>query len=423
MNQVKAALYLDFDNLFGILLRLDPKVALRFAREPGAWLARLSTALTLDGPRRWLVVRCYLNPGGSVPHPERANGTRLYFSEFRPAFTKAGFDVIDCPKISHAKNAADIRLVVDAMEALRGEVRYDEFVIASGDSDMTPLLVKLRSEDRRTTIVSPSDAAAGFVATADQGISGVQLLELVQGEAIEVDEDVDREVETPPTVPEWAVPEPQLDTDQAVTMQAVASEVRNRYHATLIPLNLATLSTELRKEWGAVIDETTWFGFGGFLRFLVRLDLPEARFSQHYVWQDGRHEAPTGHIFDGPPVLGKVVPVLSLPRLQQTDWGQICAVLAEYADTHTFSLTEATRWSRDELAAKGLKVSRPSVAFVAQGAAYGGCPLYREPPPTADELHHAFIDNVLKRTAAAGVQLDDEEQLRLTEWLSGTWAG
>ena len=419
MDHVRTALYLDFDNVFSILLKLDPSMALRFARDPGVWLQRLSTALTVDGPRRWLILRCYLNPAGSVPHPERASGPRLYFSEFRPAFTQAGFDVIDCPKIGHAKNAADVRLVVDAMEALRGDTRYEEFVIASGDSDMTPLLVKLRSEDRRTTIVSPSDAAAAFVAVADRGITGVQLLELVQGEAVDEDNDVDREVETTvEPVPEGAS-RPHLDPGQVEAMERATAVVRKRYAGAPGPLNLATLSNDLRHDLGGVIDETTWFGAGGFVRFLGQLGLSGARFSQHYLWDAGRHVAPTGRAQDGPPVFGTLAPALSLPRLKRADWGQIYRALAEYVSTHAFNLTEATRWTRDLLAERGVTVSRQSIAFVAQGAAYGGCPLFREPAPTAEEIRAAFVDNVLKRATAAGIQLDRDETRQVTDWLSG----
>src|SRR5689334_2004247 len=158
MEPVRSALYLDFDNVFGGLLKLDPKLAMRYAEEPQLWLSRLASGTQDEQPRRWLVLRCYMNPAGWVPHPDNEGG-RLYFSRFRPYFTDAGFEVVDCPRLSHTKNGADIRLVIDAVEALSADVRYDEFVIASGDSDMTPLLVRLRASDRRTTILSPSDSA------------------------------------------------------------------------------------------------------------------------------------------------------------------------------------------------------------------------------------------------------------------------
>ena len=128
-SQVRAALYLDFDNVFTGLRQLDPGAAIRFAEEPGAWLERLASSATVARPRRWLILRCYMNPAGFVSD---GPGQRIYFSRFRPFFTGAGFDVIDCPRLTHTKNAADIRLVLDAVDALRAEVTYEEYVIASG---------------------------------------------------------------------------------------------------------------------------------------------------------------------------------------------------------------------------------------------------------------------------------------------------
>ena len=81
----------------------------------------------------------------------------------------AGFDVVDCPPLARGgKNAADIRIVIDAMTLLEHRSRFDEFVIASGDSDFTPLLQRLRTEDRRTTIVSPGFLATAYAASADR---------------------------------------------------------------------------------------------------------------------------------------------------------------------------------------------------------------------------------------------------------------
>ena len=121
MGPSRSVLYLDFDNVFSGLLKLDPKLALRFVEEPQIWLDGLAAGSQDESSRRWLVLRCYMNPAGWVPHPN-IEGTRLYFSRFRPFFTDAGFEVVDCPRLSHTKNGADIRLVIDAVEALRADV-------------------------------------------------------------------------------------------------------------------------------------------------------------------------------------------------------------------------------------------------------------------------------------------------------------
>ena len=113
MSDVRAALFLDFDNVFSGLFNLDPEVAVKFAADPGAWLRRLATTFAPAGSRRWLILRCYLNPSGWVPHRDGAGEpARLFFSRYRPSFVRAGFEVIDCPRYSGTKNAADIRIGV-----------------------------------------------------------------------------------------------------------------------------------------------------------------------------------------------------------------------------------------------------------------------------------------------------------------------
>jgi hypothetical protein len=66
---VSSALYLDFDNVFSGLLAQAPAIAMKFAEDPGGWLDSLAKGFTGDKPRRWLVLRCYLNPAGAVQHP------------------------------------------------------------------------------------------------------------------------------------------------------------------------------------------------------------------------------------------------------------------------------------------------------------------------------------------------------------------
>lgn len=134
----RSALFIDFDNFFGDLLNADPAAALDVVNRPSAWLSSLAEGHVEGMERRRLILRCYMNPSGWVDDPQRP-GERLYFSRFRPFFTQAGVEVVDCPPLTkNAENGADIRIVVDAMTALRADTRYDEFVIASSDSDFTP---------------------------------------------------------------------------------------------------------------------------------------------------------------------------------------------------------------------------------------------------------------------------------------------
>ena len=414
MTSVRAALYLDFDNVYSGLAKLDPEAAISFAQDPTLWLGKLAANLTVEGPRRWLILRCYMNPSGWVPHP--SSPERHYFSKFRQSFTSAGFEVVDCPRLAHTKNAADIRLVVDALDALAGQVRYDEFIVASGDSDMTPLLVRLRADDRRITLVSPFDAVEALASVADRLINGQQLLELLQEEPAGGDD-----------VPQDAAAGANSNgRDHAADLVLFGKLIRSRYDAADGPINLSALAQEVHAEVGAGVKASGWFGDGSFARAIEGLALPNAELGAHHLWDRTRHQPPTP--MSAPPASTAVklpVPVarvsgsLRVPKLPSAAWPAIAGVLAEYASTHHFSMTEATAWSRDRLVENGTNVGRDAVGFAVRAATYGGRPLYQEPAPSGDEIVESLISNIISRAAAADLDLESDEVDVLRTWFSG----
>nr|WP_221382259.1 NYN domain-containing protein [Actinoplanes polyasparticus] len=428
MEHVRAALYLDFDNVFSGLYKIDPDVAIQFANQPKIWLDRLAATFSPEAPRRWLVLRCYLNPAGSVAHTDPASDqTRLYFSKFRPGFVRAGFEVIDCPRYSGTKNAADIRIVVDAVDALSADTRYDEFVIASGDSDMTPLLQRLRRSDRRTMIVSPADAAEAFTTIADQVLDSQRVLALVQGESVDIDDEPD-DVSAAELEGDFGVAldrdldaRQDADSRRSAAYEAFQSMVTDEYQQAAEPVNMASLAHRIRAQLGSVVSESNWFGFGSFARAVASLHLANLNISQHLLWDADRHSQPES---EGgmprrtglPPAVERVTDQLNLPTLPQPSWPAVYRVLSDYAHTHAFNLTHCTSWARDQLREQGFGVSRSAVAFVVRGCSYGGAPLHRKPAPTAIEIGEAFIDNVISRAEAEFV-LSDDEKTTIRGWL------
>ena len=62
---------------------------------------------------------------------------------------EAAFELIEVPHLSYSgKNSADIRLVVDALDLCYTKKHIDTFVIVSGDSDFSPLVSKLRENNK-----------------------------------------------------------------------------------------------------------------------------------------------------------------------------------------------------------------------------------------------------------------------------------
>jgi uncharacterized protein (TIGR00288 family) len=74
------------------------------------------------------------------------------YQEFKAVMHDAAFELIEIPHTRQSgKNSADIRMVVDALDLCYTKEHIDTFVIVSGDSDFSPLVSKLR-ENNKTVI-------------------------------------------------------------------------------------------------------------------------------------------------------------------------------------------------------------------------------------------------------------------------------
>jgi uncharacterized protein (TIGR00288 family) len=74
------------------------------------------------------------------------------YKEFKAPMHTASFELIEIPHVRQSgKNSADIRMVVDALDLCYTKSHVDAFVIVSGDSDFSPLVSKLR-ENNKTVI-------------------------------------------------------------------------------------------------------------------------------------------------------------------------------------------------------------------------------------------------------------------------------
>ncbi len=74
------------------------------------------------------------------------------YKEFKAVMHEAAFELIEIPHVRQSgKNSADIRMVVDALDLCYTKAHVDTFVIISGDSDFSPLVSKLR-ENNKTVI-------------------------------------------------------------------------------------------------------------------------------------------------------------------------------------------------------------------------------------------------------------------------------
>src|SRR6185295_587633 len=71
------------------------------------------------------------------------------FPDYKRELHEAAIEMIEIPGRGYSgKNSADIRMTVDAMDMCWSKEHIDLFVIASGDSDFSPLVSKLKENDK-----------------------------------------------------------------------------------------------------------------------------------------------------------------------------------------------------------------------------------------------------------------------------------
>ncbi len=71
------------------------------------------------------------------------------YKSYKAGMHEAAFELIEIPHVRQSgKNSADIRMVVDALDLCYTKAHVDTFVIISGDSDFSPLVSKLRENNK-----------------------------------------------------------------------------------------------------------------------------------------------------------------------------------------------------------------------------------------------------------------------------------
>jgi NYN domain/OST-HTH/LOTUS domain len=90
------------------------------------------------------------------------------FDEDRRMLTRGHVELIEIPQRMGAsrKNAADIKMAVDALEMAFEREYITTFVICTGDSDLTPLVHKLRELNKRVIGVGIKDSTSALLPPA-----------------------------------------------------------------------------------------------------------------------------------------------------------------------------------------------------------------------------------------------------------------
>jgi len=362
--RVRSAIFVDFDNVFGGLWSNDSAAALRFASAPQDWLERLAV-LPAGEQRDFRIRRVYLNPQGSLASA-RGDGGRPWFHRFRPALTAAGFEVVDCPPLTGAqKNAADIRIVLDVMD-VAAQAPIDEIVIASSDSDFTPLMYRLRASDRRTLILTTNPAPAAFRNTADAVIDNGAMIALVTGRSTGGGADL-------------APFEVSADC------------------ATIVPTEVDANNNKPSTE--------------------VTVDRDTARAA---AADSDRVRAWKGRF---PAEITALCRTADLPKIATECWPTMLAeIAAASAEFGTYSPAEMSRTVRDRLVQHGVVIGRTAVSAVYHSLAKAGIDTETSEGHTVESYVDALVAHYCERAGAFGWILDGNQREILRAWLAGEGA-
>jgi uncharacterized protein (TIGR00288 family) len=94
------------------------------------------------------------------------------YKEWKRSMHEAAFELIEIPHVRQSgKNSADIRMVVDALDLCYTKSHVDTFVLITGDSDFSPLVSKLRENDKAVIGVGVKNSTSDLlIANCDEFI-------------------------------------------------------------------------------------------------------------------------------------------------------------------------------------------------------------------------------------------------------------
>ena len=186
------------------------------------------------------------------------------YKDFKAPMHEASFELIEIPHIRQSgKNSADIRMVVDALDLCYTKSHVKTFVIISGDSDFSPLVSKLRENNKTVIGVGVKNSTSDLlIANCDEFIFY---------------DDLVREQEAKKQTKKKASAKPST----AVKSVKKGEEEKKQEAIDLITETIAALTAERNegeKIWGSMIKQAlkrrqpgfneSYYGFSSFNKLL-----------------------------------------------------------------------------------------------------------------------------------------------------------
>ena len=401
---IRSALFVDFDNIFLTLQDLDERIARVFATRPQGWISWLENSLPsyagmdADTQRNILIRRCYLNPEA--------------FGRYRQHFTRSAFETVDCPPLtSQGKNSTDIRLVVDALDALNHKVTYDEFIIMSTDSDYRPILLKLREWDRRTVILAVGAASSAYLRASDHVIDYNAFIE----EALGIEE---------PSVNRRR--EGSTEKDYSRLIKEFVGDASE-------PISMAKLASLVQQSSPNIV-QSKWLGHGSFKQFLEHLNLdglkllPGSPGQPGYVYDPSRHVSPTEdkqieyEWFNNHPdkklasFARKINNITNIPCLSPEHYATFFDNLASEINKNGINVSETSKTLQNQCKVQGIPVGRQHINIILRGIAFTGHK-FGNSTEKATILAELFYKSALALCENTQPTLSDKDKKLLYQWL------
>jgi uncharacterized protein (TIGR00288 family) len=211
------------------------------------------------------------------------------YKEFKGPMHEASFELIEIPHVRMSgKNSADIRMVVDALDLCYTKSHVDTFVVVSGDSDFSPLVSKLRENNKIVIGVGVKSSTSDLlIANCDEFIYYDDLVrkeEQRRGRRKTPARQSSRSAAAPATTPVAQTSPETQPAESAAPAAAEAQRTEDEKKQEAFDLVLATIEAlaedreEDEKIWGSMIKQAlkrqrpgfneTYHGFRSFSQLL-----------------------------------------------------------------------------------------------------------------------------------------------------------
>jgi hypothetical protein len=256
-------------------------------------------------------------------------------------------------------------------------------------------------------------------------------LEMVDGDPwkvrvgnVDETEDGGTQRERPPAVP-LQRPAP---IDHARLTEQILEYVKGVVAASDSAVPMARAAQMVISRFGDDVLASRWAGAGTFRDLLEGRQNPGFAISSlkpGYLFDPEHHQVPTDgrpdELASMDPVLGslayRVHQLTDTPYLTPVEYGQVFRHIAEEVNAHGYFLTRTSKAVRDRCIEEGATIARASVNFILRGITFGGHRFGQNGGDDPQALARCFFRNVLGLCESAGLQLDEAERERISDWL------